>query len=93
MRVTAPALSEQLDLLYATGYANRTEDGDWLLSRDLENVSLLNLYHAGKFYLPIGEALEIPSQSEWDAAFFEAISEREFNMQQSLKSMYTRSLA
>ena len=91
--VTAPALSEQLDLLYATGYANRTEDGDWLLGRDLENVSLLDLYHAGKFYLPIGEALEIPSQSEWDAAFFEAISERELNMQQSLKSMYTRSLA
>jgi membrane protein len=91
--VTAPVLSEHLDLLYETGYANRTEDGDWLLSRDLEKVSLLNLYHAGKFYLPVGEALEIPSQSEWDAAFFEAISEHELNMQQSLKSMYTRSLA
>lgn len=91
--VTAPALSEQLEMLFDTGFANRTEDGDWLLCRDLDRVSLLNLYHAGKFYLPIGETPEIPSHSEWDAAFFEAISERELNMQQSLKSMYGRSTA
>jgi len=87
--VTEPVLSEQLELLYQTGYANRTEDGDWLLSRDLEYVSLLDLYHAGKSYLPVGEAPEIPSQCEWDAAFYRAISEHDLDMQQSLKSMYS----
>jgi len=89
--VTEPALSEQLNLLLEAGYVTRTEDGDWSLCRDLDSVSLLNLYQAGKFYLPVGETLEIPSQSEWDAVFFRAISEREMNMQQSLKSMYTQS--
>jgi len=89
--VTEPVLSEQLDLLFETGFANRTEDGDWLLSRDLETVSLLDLYHAGQFYLPLGEKPEIPGQDEWDAAFYAAISEGELNMQQSLKSMYTQS--
>jgi hypothetical protein len=69
----------------------RTEDGDWLLCRDLDSVSLLDLYQAGKFYLPVGEILEIPSHTEWDAVFFKAISEREMNMQQSLKSMYSQS--
>jgi len=88
--VTEPVLSEQLHLLYQNGYVNRTGDGDWLLCRDLDTVSLLNLYQAGKFYLPIGESSEIPSHGEWDAAFFRAISERELNMQQSLKSMYTQ---
>jgi membrane protein len=89
--VTEPVLLEQLNLLLEAGYLTRTEDGDWLLCRDLDSVSLLNLYQAGKFYLPVGETLEIPSQSEWDAVFFRAISEREMNLQQSLKSMYTQS--
>jgi len=89
--VTEPALSEQLNLLLEAGYVNRTEDGDWSLCRDLDSVSLLNLYQAGKFYLPVGETLEIPSRSEWDAVFFRSISEREMNLQQSLKSMYTQS--
>jgi len=88
--VTEPVLSEQLELLFETGYANRTEDGEWLLCRDLENVSLLNLYQAGKFYLPVGEPPEIPSECEWDAAFFRAISEHDLDMQQSLKSMYSQ---
>ena len=89
--VTEPVLSEQLDLLLEAGYVTRTEDGDWLLCRDLDSVSLLDLYQAGKFYLPVGEILEIPSHTEWDAVFFKAISEREMNMQQSLKSMYSQS--
>jgi len=89
--VTEPVLSEQLELLFTTGYATRTEDGEWLLCRDLDTVSLLDLYRAGKYYLPVGEPAEIPSRSEWDAAFFDAISEHELNMQQSLKSMYKQS--
>lgn len=88
--VTEPVLSGQLGLLFGAGFVTRTEDGDWLLCRDLETVSLLNLYNAGEFYLPVGEKLDVPSQSEWDEAFFRSISESELNMQQSLKDMYTQ---
>lgn len=88
--VTEPVLAGQLGLLFDEGYVTRNEDGSWLLCRDLDTVSLLNLYHAGEYYLPIGEELDNPSKSEWDAAFFRSISMRELNMQQSLKEMYTQ---
>lgn len=86
--VTEPVLAGQLELLHDAGLVTRNEDGSWLLSRDLGTVSLLDLYHAGEYYLPIGEELEIPSKSEWDPIFFRSISEHELNMQQSLKVMY-----
>ena len=88
--VTEPVLAAQLGLLFEAGFVTRDEDGSWLLCRDLDTVSLLNLYQAGEFYLPVGEKLEIPSKSEWDAAFFRSVSEGELNMQQSLKEMYTQ---
>jgi membrane protein len=88
--VTEPVLAEQLRLLFRAGIVTRTEDGDWLLSRDLEKISLLDLYHAGEYYLPVGEKLDLPSKSEWDGAFFRSISTGELNMQQSLKQMYNQ---
>lgn len=86
---TEQVLVGQLGLLSEAGFVTRNEDGNWLLCRDLDTVSLLNLYHAGEFYLPVGEKLEIPSRSEWDTAFFKSVSTGELNMQQSLKRMYT----
>lgn len=88
--VTEPVLAEQLRLLLRAGIVTRTEDGDWLLSRDLGKISLLDLYHAGEYYLPVGEKLDLPSKSEWDDAFFRSISAGELNMQQSLKQMYSQ---
>ena len=88
--VTEPVLARQLGLLFEAGFITRNEDGSWLLCRDLDTVSLLDLYHAGEYYLPIGDKLEIPSESEWDSAFFRSISTSELNMQQSLKGMYTQ---
>jgi len=88
--VTEPVLIRQLGLLFDAGFVTRSEDGHWLLCRDLDTVSLLNLYQAGEFYLPVGEELEVPSSSEWDAAFFRSIKEDKLNMQQSLKEMYTQ---
>ncbi len=89
--VTEPDLARQLGILFEAGYVTRTEDGSWLLCRDLDTISLSNLYRAGEFYLPVGEKLEVPSKTEWDAAFFESVSEGELNMQRSLKAMYTQS--
>ena len=88
--VTEPVLAGQLGSLFDAGLVTRSEDGDWLLSRDLDTVSLLDLYQAGEYYLPVGEKLEIPSKSEWDSVFFRSVSEGELSMQQSLKEMYAQ---
>ncbi|NOR20601.1 MAG: YihY family inner membrane protein [Xanthomonadales bacterium] len=87
--VTEPGLANQLGLLFDAGLVTRNESGSWLLSRDLHSISLLDLYRAGEYYLPVDEKLEIPSESEWDAAFFRSVSLGELNMQQSLASMYS----
>ena len=85
---TETELASQLGLLFDAGLVTRSESGSWLLCRDLDTVSLLDLYHAGEYYLPVGEELEIPSKSEWDTAFFNSVKLGELNMQQSLKAMY-----
>jgi membrane protein len=88
---TEPELTAQLGLLLEAGIVNRSDAGSWLLCRDPDTVSLLNLYRAGEYYLPVSETLEIPSKSEWDAAFFRSVRLGDLNMQQSLKDMYTQS--
>ena len=85
---TETALARQLSLLYNAGIVIRDEDGNWLLSRDLDSVSLLDLYRVGRYYLPIGEKLDIPTESEWDEVFFRSVTTGELNMEQSLKKMY-----
>ncbi len=82
-------LSTQLGVLFDAGYVKRSEDGDWLLCRDLESVSLLDLYRAGGYYLPLDEVPEIPSQNSWDEIFFKSITLGEVDMQRSLKGMYS----
>jgi membrane protein len=77
---TEPGLANQLQLLYDAGFVTRNESGNWLLCRDLHSISLLDLYRAGGYYLPVNEQLEIPSKSEWDAAFFRSVSLGELNM-------------
>jgi len=88
--VTEPGLANQLRLLFDAGLITRNESGSWLLCRDLHNISLLDLYRAGEYYLPASEKLEIPSKSEWDVAFFRSVSLDGLNMQQSLESMYSQ---
>jgi membrane protein len=90
---TEMELANQLGGLLEAGIVTCSESGDWLLCRDLDSVSLLQLYRAGEYYLPVNEDLEIPSKSEFDAAFFQSVRLGELNMQQSLKSMYTQAEA
>ena len=90
---TETVLAEQLGMLFEAGLVTRTEEGNWLLCRDLESVSLLDLYHAGKYYLPVGEKLDVPSKSEWDAAFFRSVSQDKLKMQQPLRDMYSQPAA
>ena len=87
---TETALARELSLLYNAGIVTRDEDGNWLLSRDLDSVRLLDLYRAGRYYLPVNEKLEIPSESEWDEAFFRSVTASELDMERSLKDMYSQ---
>ncbi len=89
---TEIVLARELGRLYDAGFVTRDENGDWLLSRDLDSVRLLDLYRAGQYYLPVNEKLEIPSKSEWDEAFFRSVTAGELDMEQSLKKMYSASL-
>ena len=86
---TEAALARELGLLYDAGIVTRDEAGNWLLSRDLASVRLLDLYRAGHYYLPVNEKLEIPSESEWDEAFFRSVTSDELKLDQSLKAMYS----
>ncbi len=89
---TEPELVDQLERLLDAGIVKRSESGGWLLYRDLATVSLLDLYRSGEYYLPVNEVLEVPSESEWDDAFFRSVKLGDLNMQRSLKDMYTQSV-
>jgi len=51
----------------------RDEEGDWLLARDLESLSLGGLYLMGDYYLPVGEIAMLPQDSGWDRAYVTAL--------------------
>jgi membrane protein len=91
--VTETQMAYQLGLLFDAGMVARDESGSWLLCRDLNDISLLDLYRAGEYYLPVGEQLEIPSKTEWDEVFTRSVTLDGLRMQQSLKQMYTQSAA
>ena len=48
-------------------------DGDWLLSADLDELSLGELYRSGSFILPVGEIDQLPYESYWDRALIEGL--------------------
>jgi len=47
----------------------RDEDGDWVLTRDLETLTLGELYLRGDFYLPLSDIPELPQDSARDRAY------------------------
>jgi membrane protein len=49
--------------------ATRDEDGDWVLTRDLETLTLGELYLRGDFYLPLSDIPELPQESARDRAY------------------------
>ena len=49
--------------------ATRDEQGDWLLSRDTDDLSLADLYQGGNYHLPMVPPESIPLDSAWDHAF------------------------
>lgn len=91
--VSESELADQLAVLFKAGLVQCSEDGEWLLCRDLEHVSLLDLYRAGEYYLPLDETPELPSRSDWDETFFDSIASGKVDVQRSLKEMYSQAEA
>lgn len=48
---------------------------DWILARDLEDISLGDLYHGGQYYLPFASDGAMPHESEMDRVFVRSLTE------------------
>jgi len=76
--------------------AVRDEDGDWLLSRDLEELTLSDLYCSGNYHLPIMNGESVPVESDWDRVFAESMLQIAKNgqkaMDRPLRQMYRSGL-
>lgn len=48
-------------------------EGDWLLSADLDELTLAELYRSGPFILPVGEIDSLPYESYWDRSLIEGL--------------------
>ncbi len=81
-------LQRLLGQFLEVGIVTRDQQDNWLLSRDLDHFSLLDLYRAGHFHLPLGQDLDLPTQSTWDRAFLDATGPGGLAMDRSLKSLY-----
>jgi membrane protein len=70
-------------------------DDDWLLARDLEDVSLGELYHCGHNYLPVVEENSLPVDSEMDQVFVRSLTDMHDQVEGifslSLREMYQES--
>ena len=71
------------------------DDGNWLLARDLEDLTLADLYRCGDYYLPFGEANQLPRESRWDDIYVDSLSQigmhGEDVWNRSLREMYLES--
>jgi membrane protein len=73
---------------------NTDENGNWILTRDLEDLSLGGLYNQGDFYLPLEEIGQLPRETGWDQAFVASLAHirkhGQVEWERSLRSMYLR---
>lgn len=82
-----------LELLRQRSFVTRDESERWALIRDLDEVTLGELYHSGEFTLPLRSRPWLPAQPDgWDQALSEAFETLDDSAQaafdQSLKSLY-----
>jgi len=54
-------------------FIHADDDGDWLLSCDLDELTLADLYRAGAFVVPLGELDRLPVDSHWDRSLIELL--------------------
>jgi membrane protein len=81
-------LQKLLGNFIESGLVTQDQQSNWLLTRDLDHFTVLDLYRAGHFHLPLGRVPDLPSTSEWDAAFLRLLEGGAPNLECSLKTLY-----
>lgn len=85
-----------MQCLLKSAFVTRDSDHAWILARDLDDVSLGQLYRSVTCYLPLGEESKLPADDVWDEVFLQSLSTMHENveetMNQSLGAMFKRSL-
>jgi membrane protein len=80
-----------LEWFAGAGFIHADDSGDWLLSTDVDDITLAELYRSGPFILPVGELGEVPVESHWDRAALKSLSTIDGAgrkaMNQSIKSL------
>jgi membrane protein len=84
-------LQGMLEHFMDCGIVTQNPAARWLLARDLEAYTLLDLYHSGKYHLPLGRSLEVPNPSVWDGAFLNTLTGDQGRLNTSLASIYSES--
>lgn len=51
------------------------DEGNCLLSRDLEELTLGDLYEYGDYFLPLGDTEQLPLDSDWDRSYVACLKE------------------
>jgi len=68
------------------------EDGACFLTRDLEDMTLGELYSHGDYFLPLGQTRDLPRETGWDNAFTSSLEQirqhGEKEWDRSLRRMY-----
>ena len=81
-----------LSVLREQHIVNNDEQGNWLLSRDLDELSLGELYSHGNYFLPLGDIEQLPQETDWDRNFVNCLQQiresGEVDWERSLRSMY-----
>jgi len=80
-----------LELLHQSRIIHPDDGDDWLLSTDLDELTLDELYRSGPFILPVGELESLPVDSHWDRALIQALRPVDHQahgmMQRTVKSL------
>ena len=89
-------LLHQLHALVKARVVTSDHEDNWLLARDLEDVSFGDLYRCGHYFLPLAEMKKLPEDSEMDAVFVRSMTalheKGEATMKRPLREMYQESL-
>lgn len=85
--VASARLQAILASLVRENLVTQDENG-WLLKRDLSRYSLLELYQAGDYHLPIGKKVPVPSSNPLDPIFLEIINGERVNLERSLTEIF-----
>ena len=86
--VAGSLLQKLLGQFLDAGFISHDQQGNWLLVRDLDYLSLLDIYQTGHFHLPMGKQPQVPTRSAWDDAFLAATSPESLDMKGALKPMF-----